>query len=488
MHSLHASLRRVLLIAGTALLCLLGMAVFWRVRYVIGQQFDADLRARSEALVALLHWGKDGRVVLDYKGEYMPEYETRAGGYFFQIWRGDADSVLERAHALQGENLPQQFAQRPFFLTATLGSHLPIRCFVIDVQSPHSSHKPAPDVEASVRVVVAGSTLSVQAQMRRIAWEIVLGAAATLGLLMLLVQRSLSRGLAPLLAVSAQAAELPKASIDFRFPVASLPIELQPIAERMNVLLVRLSDSLARERRFSSDVAHELRTPISELLSLTQVLMLHPGEVPMNAARTDAHRQDVAQLRAQSEQRFLHDVSEIAEQMKLTVSMLLEIAQSENAGLHALTTTNLAECIHPIWQQFAVKAWAKNLVFQWTVLRDIEVPLEATLFARMLSLLLDNAISHTSPGGSVRLRQAEPLPNQNMQLHLYNGPTELSRTDLMHFGERFWRKDKSRSDSQHAGLGLGLALQIAKCLSISVSFELDDGDLQVVLTFAKSKQ
>jgi hypothetical protein len=55
-------------------------------------------------------------------------------------------------------------------------------------------------------------------------------------------------------------------------------------------------------------------------------------------------------LRAQSEQRFLHDVIEIVEQMKLTVSMLLEIAQSENAGLHVLTTTNLAECFHPILQ------------------------------------------------------------------------------------------------------------------------------------------
>jgi len=97
--------------------------------------------------------------------------------------------------------------------------------------------------------------------------------AGLLALTVLVVPRLLRRELVPLDALAEQASHINADSLAMRFPISPLPGELIPISTRLNDLLARLELSFERERRFSADLAHELRTPIAELRTLAEVAL-----------------------------------------------------------------------------------------------------------------------------------------------------------------------------------------------------------------------
>jgi signal transduction histidine kinase len=85
-------------------------------------------------------------------------------------------------------------------------------------------------------------------------------------------------GLSPLNQLANQAASITADSLATRFPTEIWPGELTPISSRLNDLLERLEQSFERERRFSADLAHELRTPIAELRSLAELALKWPED------------------------------------------------------------------------------------------------------------------------------------------------------------------------------------------------------------------
>lgn len=102
-------------------------------------------------------------------------------------------------------------------------------------------------------------------------WTAVALAAFASGLMGLAAAR---RGLAPLRDISRNAARFTANRLDRRLPVESIPVELAEVARTLNEMLARLDESFHRLSDFSSNLAHELRTPVSNLLTQTQVT--HP--------------------------------------------------------------------------------------------------------------------------------------------------------------------------------------------------------------------
>jgi two-component system heavy metal sensor histidine kinase CusS len=87
------------------------------------------------------------------------------------------------------------------------------------------------------------------------------------------------QGLAPLRDISRSAASITADHLDQRLSAASIPVELAEVAETLNAMLARLEESFHRLTDFSSDIAHELRTPVSNLLTQTQVTLSKPRSV-----------------------------------------------------------------------------------------------------------------------------------------------------------------------------------------------------------------
>ena len=108
------------------------------------------------------------------------------------------------------------------------------------------------------------------AAFQRTLWLFVALAAALAGVLGWVAVR---RGLAPLQAIRRGAAGVTASRLDYRLAVSSVPAELEELAETLNAMLARLEESFHRLKDFSSDLAHELRTPISNLMTETHVAL-----------------------------------------------------------------------------------------------------------------------------------------------------------------------------------------------------------------------
>lgn len=439
--------------AGILLLAVIGFGVHSRMSALLTEQFDDDLRSRAAALLSLLHLSKDGEVEFDFKGEFMPEFEHRNGGYFFEGWLYNDTRLLERSNSLGSESLPR-FGPVDGVRDFTLSSGRPARAIIIHASSiaggaydgEDGDEKASPQkTTPTVTLIVAGETTKMQARLRKEA--IGLAAICGLGIILIaiVIRGSLARGLTPLVELSGFANQLNAQNLSPRFPTAGMPAELVPICACINDLLGRLDNAFSRERRFSSDVAHELRTPIAELITLADV----GATIPHTSSEAVS---------------FFQDARDIAGKMNATVSALLLIARCESRGqaIEGLPV-DISNLVFAVCAQFEGSALARNVVLNCDAPEGVIHNTDAALFSRLIHILLENAVEYTHSHGAICIHVTDN------GVRIGNGPTNLISADGPKLCERFWRKDEARSDSSHAGLGLALALEIALLLGLSLT-------------------
>ncbi|MEI7369005.1 quorum sensing histidine kinase QseC [Pectobacterium sp. 1950-15] len=261
-----------------------------------------------------------------------------------------------------------------------------------------------------------------------------------LALLFWLVTRELS----PLKRI---AAELQQRSPDDSTPLATqnIPQEVRPLINALNHLFSRISDMLVRERRFTSDAAHELRSPLAALKVQTEVAQLaHDDETMRHHALINLDK-------------GIDRATRLVDQL-LTLSRL--DAESSPEGMQPVQLNELL-------QQAAIAHYhaAQSAGIELTLdLPDTPVirqghPLLLTLLVRNL---VDNAIRYSNAGGTVSLTLTE-----NSVKVADNGPG-ISNEALARIGERFYRppgQEKSGS-----GLGISIVNNIAKLHQMRVTF------------------
>ena len=171
-------------------------------------------------------------------------------------------------------------------------------------------------------------------------WLFVAGAALLTGVLGWVAVR---RGLAPLRAMRTQAQGVTAQQLSQRLPVQTFPRELAELAQSLNEMLARLEDAFQRLTDFSSDIAHELRTPVSNLLTQTQVTL-------SRARSADDYRQ------------ILESNAEEFERMARMISDMLLLAKSDNGlVLPRRETLHLAAEVRALFDYFDVVAEEKSV-------------------------------------------------------------------------------------------------------------------------------
>jgi two-component system sensor histidine kinase QseC len=394
-------------------------------------QFDIALFARALAISTLTTPTEDG-VRVAFTDRFMRGFDDHKPSDFFEIW-SESGQPLARSESLSNSDLPRpkSFTKDPVTWSQKVPTGHPGRAIAFSFAPKYPGSRES--AKAVLLMVVSDST-ELDDDLDRLIIIALTSGTALLGAMFWLLPRALRKGLEPVERLGERAAAIDSRSLGSRFAVDELPEELQPIAGRLNDLLIRIELSFERERRFGADLAHELRTPLAELRSLVECSLKWPETRDPNEGR---------------------EILSISSQIEAIVSHLLALARSEGGQLPvSLEEVSLDKIAADRWKRISSRAGARGLS---TILdlNEATTSADPSLLRSILDNLLENAADHASTPGQVivSVRQEGSFATMTIE----NTCADLTEHDVTQLFERFWRKETSRSDSRHVGLGLALA-------------------------------
>lgn len=247
---------------------------------------------------------------------------------------------------------------------------------------------------------------------------------------------SARRGTLPLRSIAARAREVTASNLHGRMPVDGIPGEVADLAHTLNGMLDRLKRDFDRLSAFSTDLAHEMRTPITNLMTNTEVVLGKPRA-------EDVYREAL--------------VSNVEELQRLSrmVSDMLYLAKVENElTLPTRETIALAGEVSALFDFY--DAVAEDGRVSLAVHGEAQIEGDRLMIRRALGNLLSNAIRHTPEGGRIdmSLEHVEGM----VAIHVDNDGSPIPDIILPQVFERFARLDHDGRRPAQDSAGLGLAI------------------------------
>jgi two-component system heavy metal sensor histidine kinase CusS len=265
------------------------------------------------------------------------------------------------------------------------------------------------------------------------------------------------RGIAPVEEIAGTMQRIGSETLDRRMELAGLPSELSALASPFNQMLDRLEDAFARLSRFSSDIAHELRTPIGNLRGEVEVALAEPRPAEE-----------------------YHDVlaSLLEEFLRLSrlIDSLLFLARSENPHTQIQREPlEIARELNTICEFYEAPASDRGVSVRVAAPRKVIASVDRTLLQRAVGNLIENALAHTPRAGQVSVEAVQE--QENLLVTVSDTGCGIPESELPLVFDRFHRVDAARSKGS-GGLGLGLAIvkSIAALHGGKVSIESRVGD------------
>ena len=459
---------RLQLLVGTALGTIAVFIVSGAVLYaLIGRslrgEFDASLGARARSLMALVEWDEGG-LESELTEVSIPEFEPSEFAGYYQIWLSDG-TVFARSPSLLGGDLRRLGGtpDAPAFESIRLPDGRPGRLVGVTFEPRQEYGYLRENPPTAVTLVLARDTVGLQSTLARVRGILIgVGLVAVVlstGVLAWVVRRRLR----PVDHLSRQIAELGEANLSGRISVAGIPSELSPVIDRLNDLLVRLEAAFQRERRFTGDVAHELRTPLAGLRSKLELAL--------------SRDRDTA-----SYQRALGDCLDIDLQMQRMVENLLQLARADAGQLDIRhEPVDLSKIIRECWQTLEEKANARGLSVEWRFDERDALTTDLGKLRLVIQNILDNAVTYADEQGQLSVETA--VQNSATVLVVSNTCSSLRSEDADRVFERFWRADSSCRDTDEqarSGLGLPLCKAVTEQLGGSIRAAVGDSGMFTV--------
>ena len=413
-----------------ALLLFCGLAVFYWI--VVQHAFEEDNRALSDKLIALRadisKTGGPEAVADQLKTVRTSEHI----GYWVRLVDSTGHTVAETP--AMSELLPSSA-----FPTAQISTF---------VRNP-KDYRTAGKLFSLVATLqeARGQPLTIQVAQDRSADEqftkefaALLAIVMTFGVLAsaAIATTVAKRGLRPLLEMAYSLNRIGPTHLNERVTPIGWPRELRPLAVAFDEMLARLEDSFRRLSQFSADLAHELRTPVGNILGESQVALTR--------TRTPDEYREVIE-------------SNVAECERLSgiIDNLLFLARAEAADGHIQRmvfdgTTAVAK-IAALYQMIA-----EEQQITITCSGEANIYADRMLFDRAVSNLVENALRYTPNGGRILISIATTAAHS--EISVKDNGCGLAAEHLPRVFDRFYRADPSRS-SQGSGLGLALVKSIA---------------------------
>ena len=277
-----------------------------------------------------------------------------------------------------------------------------------------------------------GHHQSFMQSFQRTLWLFVACAALFTGVMAWVAVR---RGLAPLRAMREHSQGVTAQQLGLRLQVQRVPPELAELAASLNDMLARLEVAFARLSDFSSDIAHELRTPVSNLMTQTQVAL-------SRTRNADEYRS------------VLESNAEELERMARMIADMLLLAKAENGlAVPGRETVDLNAEVSALFAYYEAVAAEKKLAL--CLSGTAQVSADRLMLRRAIGNLLSNAVRHATPASRVSISLLETVEQVGIAVENCGDP--IPAEALARVFDRFFRVDPSRRHGDE-GVGLGLAI------------------------------
>ena len=242
------------------------------------------------------------------------------------------------------------------------------------------------------------------------------------------------QGHAPLHNIVDQIRRISAIELNTRLSPETVPTELTDLAISFNEMLGRMEESFLRLSNFSADIAHDLRTPVTKLMTQTQVALSQTRTI-------DEYKE------------ILYSNIEEYEHLARMINDMLFLAKADNEpGTANIVDVDLSSEVSALFEYY--EAWAEECGVMLTLEGTATTSGDPLMLRRMLSNLLTNAIRHTPGGGSVRVKLSISSDGET-GIVVENTGTEIPPEHWPRLFDRFYRVDPAR---QEGGTGLGLAI------------------------------
>jgi len=248
------------------------------------------------------------------------------------------------------------------------------------------------------------------------------------------------RVLRPLRTITATAERISDTNLHERLAMSGPRDELRLLADTIDRLLARLEVAFEAQRQFVANASHELRTPLAMMRTTLDVAIAKPGGVPLPTRELDA------ELRVD-----LDHADRLLESF-------LTLARAERGRLDEHNQVALEPLITAALSARADQIAAKQLTVE-SQLDAVEVDGSAALLERMVENVIEIAVRHNRPGGSIELNLAT-FPGQQTRLTIDSSGPILDQSAVEQLAEPFKRLSQDRIGSQN-GHGLGLSIVAA---------------------------
>ena len=362
------------------------------------------------------------------------------GGFYFAVWFGQTEEPFRKtANLPPGLQRPEHYEKDNATYLRTQGDYR---------QVFHTT-------ERGETVLIGGPLAPEIAEVWQFAWLLLLGSAGFLAFCLGGTWLLVSRALRPVEKISLAARRIADGNLSERINTRETDSELGGLAGVLNNTFARLETAFAQQRRFTADAAHELRTPITVLISEAQTTLAR------DRSASEYHAALAANLDA-------------AQQMRRLTDSLLELARFDG-GLETLhrEPINLAAAAADCVKFVQPLADARRLRIRCE-LESVEVSADAGRLRQVITNLLTNAVRYNRDDGEILMvTRAE---DGVATLHVADTGPGITEENLPRLFERFYRGDQSRS-TEGNGLGLAIckAIVVAHGGTIEAASEINAG-------------
>ncbi|TVO32887.1 sensor histidine kinase [Vibrio algivorus] len=408
----------------------------------VDKQFDKSLINKANYMKSLVKVSGDR---LSFDDEHLSEFQEDEDVHFYQLW-SSSGSFKRSKSLVQYPQIDLLQLSLPLNTNQLLDVTLPngeegrafISYFLPESEQLSATH------EHPAYLALYQSSRSSESMLVLIDILLIVTFFISIVVMRYIAIRIVDKGLKPLQTMNAQ---IKKIGID-QSSVTELPEpdlqfdEIEPIRKELNAFIKANQVFLQNEKRLTGDIAHELKTPIAEIMSLSEIYIRYPEDERIGAT-------------------YKQDMLKIAQRMKKIVDNLLLLQKTSSATIQIeLEAIDLYQLISEVIAELTFKYSDADSRIQILIDKPLIFGDSFSLHT-ILQNLIDNALFYSPEGSQITISLV--TKQSNLVLEVRNQVcTVLTEQDIAQLLEPMYQADQSRTSNDRYGLGLSIVNNLCR--------------------------